>query len=134
MKICVRNHMLALLVTTLALGFGAARADDGAWEKFKTFAHAQKKDAVAEGKRLMAETEKKIQALKKEARHSSAETKAAHEKNMADLEAKKKAAQAELARMEKAAAGAWGATQEGVSSAYRNLQEAYDKAAASAKS
>jgi hypothetical protein len=98
------RHTLALTLTALALACGSARAEESTWEKIKAYTHTQKKEAIAEGKKLLAATDKKIAALNKEAKHSSAETKAAHDKNMAELAAKKKAAQAELARLEKAAA------------------------------
>lgn len=122
---------LALLA---ALAVPAAQADEGAWDRIKGFAHAQKSDAVAEGKRLLAETDRKIAELKKDMKHSTAEARKAHEANMKELAAKKKAAQAELAKMQKAASGAWDATKEGAVNAYRDLQQAYEKAARSAKS
>lgn len=129
----VRSTFLGLLVSSAALACAAARAEEGTWEKFKSFAHQQKTEAVAEGKKILAATDQQIEAMKKDLKHSTAETKAAHEKNMADLAAKRQAAQAELARLEKSAAGTWDATKEGVSKAYRDLHEAYQKASASAK-
>ena len=133
MNLHIRHRSWRLLIVALALGIGGARAEQSAWERIKTFAHVQKQQAVAEGRKMLAETDRRIEALKKEARNSTAEAKAAHEKNMAELQARKKAAQAELARLEKAAAGTWDAAREGASNAYRDLQAAYEKAAASAK-
>ena len=133
MKSNSRHIALSLLIMASALGSHTVRAEEGDWEKIKTFAHSQKQEAIAEGKKLIAETERNIEALKKDAKHSAAETKRAHEQNMAELEAKKKTAHAELIRLEAAAAGSWQAAREGVSDAYRDLHKAYEKASASAR-
>jgi hypothetical protein len=133
MKSSIHRHALALSFAAAAFVGGVAHAQDSTWEKFKTYTHTQKNEAIAEGKKLLAATDQKMAALAKEAKHSSADTKSAHDKNMAELAAKKKAAQAELARMEKAAANTWDATKEGASNAYRDLHQAYEKAAASHK-
>lgn len=128
---------LAVLTASAVLSLAALAADAGdeagAWEKFKAFTHQQKSQAVAQGKQLIAETDQKIEALKKEGRQSSAEAKAAHAANMKDLQAKKQQAQAALAKMEKASGKVWDATKEGFSSAYKDLGAAYDKALAEVK-
>ena len=99
-------------------------------EKIKAFAHDSKKEAVAEGKKMIAATDKQIAELKQAMAKSTGEAKKAHEQNMQDLQAKRKAAQAELDRMQKSAANTWDATKEGFSNAYKDLQEAYEKAKA----
>lgn len=109
-------------------------AEPTTWEKIKSFAHESKKEAVAEGKKAIAATDKQIATLKKEVSKSTGEAKAAHEKNMKELQAKRKVAQAELGKMEKSAAKTWDATKEGFSNAYKDLHESYEKAAAAAKS
>lgn len=114
----VRSPLLILLVSgAVSFASQALATEPGAWEKFKSFAHHQKTDAVAEGKKILAATDKQIAAMKKDVKHTNAQTKAAHDKNMAELATKKKAAQAELARLEKSASNTWDATKEGVSNA-----------------
>ena len=129
----IRSSLLGLLVSGAALITAVAQAEQGAWEKLKAFTHTQKEQAVAEGKKILAATDKQIDAMKKDATQANAQAKAVHDKNMAELAAKRKAAEAELARLEKAAAGTWDATKDGTSKAYRDLHEAYQQAAASAK-
>lgn len=120
-----RAAAAALLVAT---SLGSWAATDGTspstWEKVKAFTHEQKNEAVAEGKKLMAATDKKIAALTAQAKDSTGETRAAHEKNIKELKAKKKEAQAHLQKLEKASSKAWDATKEGFSNAYKELQQA----------
>jgi hypothetical protein len=121
----------SLTVATLTLASALAMAaEPTAWEKIKTFAHESKNDAVTEGKKMIAATDKKIEEMKKEAAKSTGEAKKAHEANMKELQAKRKAAQAELDKMQKSAANTWDATKEGFSNAYKDLHEAYEKAKA----
>ena len=56
-----RMAAVALLVTTSLGSWAAGEATTpGTWEKVKTFTHQQQKEAVAEGKKLMAATDKQI--------------------------------------------------------------------------
>ncbi len=103
------------------------------WDNVKDFSHKEKEKAVAAGKRLIAETDKKIAALAKDTKNATAETKKAHEANMKDLQEKKKAAQAELDKLGKASGEVWDATKSGFSDAGKALAAAYDKAAAAVK-
>ena len=129
------RHAVALaLIGATSLGALAAdAANDSWWAQFKAFTHQQKNDAVKAGKTLIADTDRKIDELKAETRNASAETKAAHEKNLAELQDKKKAAQAELAKLEKSGSEVWDATKTGFSNAARELGQAYDRAVAAVK-
>ena len=103
------------------------------WDSVKDFSHQEKNKAVAAGKKLIAETDKKIDELGKQVKNSGAETKAAHEANMKELKEKKMAVQAELDKMGKASGEVWDATKTGFSDAGKALGAAYDKAAAAVK-
>ena len=103
------------------------------WDSVKDFSHKEKDKAVAAGKKLIADPDKKIDELGKQVKNSGAETKAAHEANMKELTEKKKAAQAELDKMGKASGEVWDATKTGFSDAGKALGAAYDKAAAAVK-
>lgn len=129
----LRSGVLALIAALAMLSPQAASAEEGAWQKLKSFAHDQKKEAIAEGRKVIAETNSKVSELKKDAKHSSAETRVAHKKNMQELAAKKNAAKAQLSKLQKASAQSWDSTKEGVSNAYRELHLAYEKASASAR-
>lgn len=103
------------------------------WDNIKDFSHKEKDRAVAAGKKLIAETDKKIDALAKDTKNATAETKKAHAANMKELKDKKKAAQDELAKMGKASGDAWEATKTGFHNAGKALHESYEKAAAAVK-
>lgn len=124
-----------LSMTVLALAPMLALANEpGAWEKIKSFAHTSKNEAVAEGKKMIAATDKKIAEIKKDTSKATGEAKTAHEANMKELQAKRKEAQAHLEKMEKSAANTWDATKDGFSKAYKDLHESYEKAKAGVKS
>ena len=131
MKTLFKALSAAVLLAASSLSMAA---EPTAWEKIKSFAHESKKEAVAEGKKAIAATDKQISNLKKDVAKSTGEAKALHETNMKDLQAKRKVAQAELVKMQKSAANTWDATKEGFSNAYKDLHQAYEKAAAAAKS
>jgi hypothetical protein len=118
---------------SLCMGLALSAHAATTWDNIKDFSHKEKEKAVAAGKKLIAETDKKIDALAKDTKNASAETKAAHEANMKDLKEKKKAAQAELDKMGKASGEVWDATKTGFADAGKALGAAYDKAAAAVK-
>ncbi len=131
MKRLLKSLSLSALLLASSL---AMAAEPTAWDKIKSFAHESKSEAVAEGKRMIAATDQKLAELKQEVAKSTGETKKAHEKNMQELQAKRKAAQAELNKMQRSAAKTWDATKEGFANAYKDLSESYDKAKAAATS
>ena len=129
LAVAVASVMLSLS----AMAAGAA-ADPDAWEKFKTYTHAQKAEAVAQGKKAMAEIDQKIADMQKQVKQAGADTKAANAANMKELQEKKKVVKAELNKLEKSSSNAWDATKEGFSNAFKDLGTAYDKAVAGGKS
>jgi DNA-binding transcriptional MerR regulator len=120
-----RCFLAGLLATFAALSFAA---EPSTTEKISSYAHDRKAEAVAEGKRLLAETDKKIAEMKQQARQSSADAKAAHEANMKELQQKKKEAQAQLAKLQRASSKTWDATKEGFANAYEAMRASYEKA------
>lgn len=131
MNILLKSLSVAALALSSALSMAA---EPTAWEKIKSYAHERKTEAVAEGRQMIAATDRQIAALKKEIARSSGEARKAHEQNMKELQARRKVAQAELNKMQKSAVNTWDATKEGFSNAYKDLSQAYDKAASSAQS
>jgi hypothetical protein len=128
---------VALLATTSLTSLSGWAASEAiapsAWERVKSFSHQQKKEAVAEGKKLIAATDKEIASLAKQVKTSTREAKVEHAQNMKELRAKKKEAKAHLGKLSKASSGVWDASKEGFSNAGKDLHAAYEKAAASAK-
>lgn len=129
MNVLLRWLLTVLLTAPAALSLAA---EPTTTEKISSYAHERKKEAVAEGKRLIAEADKKIAEMKQQAQHSSAEAKAAHEANMKELQQKKKEAQAQLAKLQRASSKTWDATKEGFANAYQAMRASFDKATGSA--
>jgi hypothetical protein len=124
------------LATLLALGGNATLAAShlasekaSTWEDVKSWTHDKKNDAVAAGKKMIAASDKKIEEAQAQAKKAGTDTSEAHKKNMAELQAKKAAAAAELAKLEKAGATAWTGTRDAFAAAYKDLTESSDKAA-----
>jgi hypothetical protein len=74
---------------------GVAARAGATWDTIKDYSIQEKTKAVAAGKKLIAETDKKIAELAKPVKNANAETRAAHAANMQELKEKKAAAQAE---------------------------------------
>jgi hypothetical protein len=130
MKLQTRCLWVGLLAVFSAVSFAA---EPTTTEKISSYAHERKAEAVAEGKRLIAETDKKIAEMKKQTQHSTAEAKAAHQANMKELRQKKKEAGAQLAKLQRSSVKTWDATKEGFANAYLAMRASYDKATGTAK-
>jgi hypothetical protein len=129
MKLQTRCLLVGLLAVVSTFSFAA---EPTTTEKISSYAHERKAEAVAEGKRLIAETDKKIAEMKKQTQHSTAEAKAAHQANMKELRQKKKEAGAQLAKLQRSSVKTWDATKEGFANAYQAMRTSFDKAASSA--
>jgi hypothetical protein len=121
---------LPLIALLAGAATPAATAEPPTWEQTKAYAHDRKADAVAAAQRLVAATDRQIATLKRQIAQSTGETRAAHERNMAELAVKRRQAQAQLDRMQQSAAQTWDATRQGFVSAFGELQSAVDKAVA----
>jgi hypothetical protein len=110
-----------------------AKESGEAWDAVKAYTVEKKNDAVAFGKKIVGETDAKIKDLESKAAQSTGEVKAAHEKNLQDLKLKRAQAAARLDEMGQATGAAWDATKQGFADAYKDLRQAYDKAAEKVK-
>jgi hypothetical protein len=122
--------MLAGVLSLSLPRLGSGQEAGPSWNEVKTYTVEKKDDAITFGKQLMREADVKIRDLERRAAKSTGEVKAAHEKNMNDLKDKRALTAAKLDAMGKASGNAWEATKNGFADAGRDLQRAYDKAAA----
>jgi len=99
-----------------------------AWDAVKAYTVDKKKDAVAYGRKLVRETDAKIDALEREAAKASGEVKAQRDRDIKELKAKRAQAAKKLDEMGKATASAWDSAKDGFADAYKDLHQAYDKA------
>jgi len=140
----VRVSLLAAGVLALALhqpppGVGQTTGKDvskktaDAWDTVKAYTVEKKNDAVAYSKKLVSETDTKIKQLEAKASKASGDTKAQYDKAVKDLKAKRVQASKKLDEMGKASGSAWDSAKDGFADAYKDLHEAYEKAAAKFK-
>jgi hypothetical protein len=99
-----------------------------AWDAVKAYTVDKQKDAVAYGRKLVRETDAKIDALEREAAKASGEVKAQRDRDIKELKAKRAQAAKKLDEMGKASASAWDSAKDGFADAYKDLHQAYDKA------
>ena len=112
--------------------FAASQLED-AWNRVKSFTVENKDAAVDYGKLLVRDADVKLKELQDKADKSSGETKAAYERDIKDLKAKRDATSAKLDEMGKASGDAWDATKQGFADAYKDLGQSYNKAVDSFK-
>lgn len=129
---------VAVVATLVALCMSVQAADSAgeqftAWERFKAYAHHENEVAASEGHKLILATDQRIADLKKAAASATTDFKARYDTEIKSLQASKNEAQAHLEKMRNASAAAWESTRSGFAAAYRDLHQAYDKAAMAQK-
>lgn len=94
----------------------------------------EKKDqALAYGKKVVREADRKIGELEKDAAKAKGEIKAEYQKDIKELRAKRAQAARKLDEMGKASAAAWDDAKTGFADAYKDLHQAYNRAVAKLK-
>lgn len=104
-----------------------------AWDQVKTFTVEKKQAAVEYGKDLVRETDEKIKELEAQAAKSTGEAKAAQERSIEELKAKRAQAATKLDEMGEASGSAWDATKQGFAEAYKDLSQTFNRAVDSFK-
>ena len=114
-------------------GAGVSTQTVETWNTLKAYSVDKKNEAVAYGRQLMKDTDARIAQLEPKAAKASGEAKAQYEKEVKDLKLTQARAAAKLDKMEKDSGSAWNDAKQGFADAYRDLQNAYDKAASQFK-
>lgn len=105
-----------------------------AWESFRDYTYARKNDAVAYGKKLIRQSDDQIRQLQAKASRASGDARVEYKKQVTALKAMQAEAAKNLSAMGKATEASWDAAKQGFADAYRDLYNAYEKAAAQLKS
>lgn len=98
-----------------------------------TCSQQQEAEEMAEGKKAIAATDKKIAEIGQQAEDSTGQVKVACQQSMQQLNVKRAAAPAELDRMGSASSAARSATKGGFASANDDVHRSHERAAASVK-
>src|SRR5664279_5444277 len=103
------------------------------WNTIKAYSVDKKNEAVVYGRQLMKDADARIAQLEAKAAKASGEAKLRYEKEVKHLKLTQTRAAAKLDKMEKDSGSAWNDAKQGFADAYRDLQNAYDKAASQFK-
>ena len=106
------------------------KASDAA-DKIKGYSVDKKNDAVAYGKKLVADLDVKIKELEARIAKDTSAAKADLQRQLGELKAKRAQAAKKLDELGKASAESWDGVKTGFADAYKDLHRAYDNAVAS---
>ena len=123
--------VLALPVTVSAQTTGKdvkQKAGETA-DAIRDYTVERKDQAVAKARKLSADLEGKIKQLEGKASKATGEAKTGAQKQLDELKDKREQTKKKLAEMKDASAASWDAAKTGFVDAYRDLHQAYDKAA-----
>ena len=108
----------------------AQKAGDAA-ETIKSYTIEKKNEAVAHGKKLVSDLDVKIKDLESRISRDTSSAKSDLQRQLSELKAKRAQAGKKLDELGKATAESWDSVKHGFADAYKDLQTAFDKAAAS---
>jgi hypothetical protein len=123
------TRMLLGLIGFAAVLVQAPAVAADAWDTVKSYTVEKKDEAVSYGRKLVRETDRGIHDLERDAAKASGEIKAQRDRDIKELKAKRAQAAKKLDEMGKATASAWDSAKDGFADAYKDLHQAYDKAA-----
>jgi len=108
----------------------AQKAGDAA-ETIKSYTVEKKNEAVAHGKKLVSDLDVKIKDLESRISRDTSTAKSDLQRQLSELKAKRAKAGKKLDELGKVTAESWDSVKHGFADAYKDLQTAFDKAAAS---
>ena len=98
-------------------------------EAIRDYTVERKDEAVAHARKLASDLDTKIKELEAQASKQTGEAKTRLQAQIKDLKAKRDAAGARLNDLTRASKASWDRAKEGFANAYRDLAQAYEKAA-----
>ena len=132
----------AIHVTSLAIGLCAmlaaavpasAQTSGSAGDKSAGYTYEKKNEAVAHGKKLMSDFDVKMKDLEGQISRDASGAKADAQRQMKELKGKRAETSKHLDDMGRASAQSWDSMKHSFVDSYRELQQSFDKAAASFK-
>ncbi len=141
----MRRLSLGILAAALAVvlhqavpAVGQTTAKDAnkaadAWDTVKAYTVEKKAEAVAYGKKLVREIDTKVKGLEAKASEASGDAKAQYGREIKELKTKRTEVSKKLDEMGRASSSAWEAARDGFADAYKDLHEAFERAAAQFK-
>jgi uncharacterized coiled-coil protein SlyX len=102
-------------------------------EAIRDYTMERKDEAVTHAKKLASDLDARIRELEARASKQTGEAKARLQEQIKDLKAKRDVASRRLNELTRASKASWERAKEGFADAYRDLAQAYDRAAAEFK-
>lgn len=112
---------------------GAKQKASDAADAIKSYGVDKKNDAVAYGKKLVADLDARIKELEARVTRDTSAAKADLQRQLGELKAKRAQAAKKLDDLGKASAESWDSVKTGFADAYKDLHRAYDNAVTSFK-
>ena len=126
----------AILLATTALpvlaqtpGKDAPQKTTETGEAIRDYTVEKKDEAVAYARKLVADLDARIKELEAEASKQTGEARAKVQEQIKDLKAKRAAASRKLEELTRASRASWEHAKQGFADAYRDLAQAFEKAA-----
>ncbi len=102
-------------------------------EAIRDYTVERKDQAVAQARKLSNDLEARIKQLERKASRASGEAKTTAQKQLDELRDKRAQTKKKLAEMKDASSASWDTAKQGFVDAYRDLRQAYDRAAGELK-
>jgi Skp family chaperone for outer membrane proteins len=126
--------LCAILTSAVpAVGQTSTQTSGDTTDKIKSYSVEKKNEAVAYGKKITSDLDAKIKALEAQVARDTSSAKADAQRELKELKAKRAETSKKLNELGRATAQSWDSTKQGFADAYKDLQQAYDKAVASLK-
>ena len=123
--------LCALLLAAAPAACATRRLRGG--DKSQGYTYEKKNEAMTYGKKLMSDFDVKMKELEGQISRDASATKADAQRQMKELKAKRAETGKQLDELGHATAQSWDSMKQGFANAYRDMQQSYDKAAASFK-
>ena len=128
-------HVVSLAIGLCALlaAVPAAAQTSGSADKNAGYTYEKKNEATAYGKKLMSDFDVKMKDLESQISRDASGAKADAQRQMKELKGKRAETAKHLDEMGHASAQSWDSMKHSFVNSYRELQQSFDKAAASFK-
>jgi Spy/CpxP family protein refolding chaperone len=129
----MKRLTIGLCALLLAAAPAVAQTSGSTADKSSGYTYEKKNEAMAHGKKLMSDFDVKMKELEAQISRDASATKADAQRQMKELKAKRAETGKQFDELGHATAQSWDNMKKSFANAYRDMQQSYDKAAASFK-
>jgi Spy/CpxP family protein refolding chaperone len=129
----MKRLTIGLCALLLAAAPAVAQTSGSTADKSSGYTYEKKNEAMAHGKKLMSDFDVKMKELEAQISRDASATKTDAQRQMKELKAKRAETGKQFDELGHATAQSWDNMKKSFANAYRDMQQSYDKAAASFK-